>query len=1010
MQLDNQSAGLANPELFSAFLENMPAAVAMLDRNLCYLLTSRRWLSDYALEHHNVIGRSHYEVFPMFQNEATKSVSDGDRASTTETTAHQTDGGNPSNPIISRQIDEISATSVSSSFIPHSTPVLDMALPHHPFAMSSSPQSLNQWQEIYASCLAGETRHGNSTDFISSDGSRQRIKWEIQPWHTDTGEIGGIMMFTQFLDDYPLVGDSRPEHEQNCCHLQEATTTRLWGTVSSTPTIEQLQQEIIQRQQAQSSLEESEERYRSLIGAMAEGILLKDATGVVRTCNAAAEQMLGLSLSQLMGLAPIHPNWQAITEDGQPFPYEEQPINLTLRTGQSLTDIVMGIHKPDGSLTWLRVNSKPLFHPTETTPYAAVASFTDITNRKRMEEELRESEERFRATFEQAAVGINHATLDGRFIRVNQKFCDITGYSREELLERTFHDITHPEDLPIDLERVRSLLAGERDTYSREKRFIRKDGQSIWVQITASLIRNSQSSPKYFLRVVQDISTRKATEARLREQVQRETLLNRLSTQIRNSLELPTILETTAQAIRETLQTDRCQFSWYHPEDPQPYWDFVEESRNSDLPSLIGRYPAQLLRPIAEQFFRLEPLRIEDAETISEPTFKQFIHSLGFTSALMLPMRTPSGTTGIIMCSHVHKIRVWTDSEVALVKAVTGQLFIAIKQADLYAESRQATQQAQELAAQREQALYELQYAQAQLIQSEKMSSLGQLVAGVAHEINNPVNFIYGNLVYAQQYFQDLLSLVQLYRDSYPSPPQVIRQRIDAIDLDFMVTDLTQLQDSMKSGAERIREIVRSLRTFSRVDEAASKAVDIHDGIESSLMILQSRLKAQAGHCAITVIKEYGALPLVECYPGQLNQVFLNLLTNAIDALEDQQKSPLSEVTEHEPEAGTYSPPTITITTGLVSQDNSDSTNVESSPQVFIRIADNGPGIAQKTLQRLFDPFFTTKPVGKGTGLGLAISYQIIVERHGGQLRCNSTPGQGAEFVIEIPLQQVKKD
>lgn len=1010
MQLDNQSAGLANPEIFSAFLENMPVAVAMLDRNLRYLLTSRRWLSDYALEYQTVIGRSHYEVFPMFHNEASKSVSNGEIDNETGATDTHADGSISAETGTRKHLDqENSATHLSSPFTPGSTPSPDMASPHHLFAMSSSSRSLNQWQEIYASCLAGETRQGNSDYFVKSDGSRQRIKWEIQPWRTRTGEIGGIVMFTQFLERWPLVEDSHSEHEQSYRRIQE-TTTRIWGTASLTQTIKQLQQEIVQRQQTQSLLEESEERYRSLIGAMAEGILLKEATGVVRTCNAAAETMLGLSLSQLMGLAPIHPSWQAIAEDGQPFPYEEQPINVTLRTGQSLTDVVMGIRKPNGSLTWLRVNSTPLFHPNEMTPYAAVASFTDITKRKRIEEELRESEERFRATFEQAAVGINHASLDGRFMRVNQKFCDIIGYSREELLQRTFQDITHPEDLAVDVEKVRSLLAGEKDTYSREKRFIRKDGQSIWVQITASLIRNSQATPKYFLRVVQDISYRKATEDRLRDQVRRETLLNRLSTQIRNSLELPTILETTAQAIRETLQTDRCQFSWYHPEDSHPYWDFVEESRNPDLPSLIGRYPAQLIGPIAEQFFRLEPLRIEDAQTISEPTFKQFIRSLGFTSALMLPMRTPSGTTGIIMCTHVNKVRVWTDSEVELLKAVTGQLFIAIKQADLYAESRRATQQAQELAAQREQALYELQHAQAQLIQSEKMSSLGQLVAGVAHEINNPVNFIYGNLVYAQQYFQDLLSLVQLYRDSYPNPPQLIRERINAIDLDFMVTDLTQLQDSMKSGAERIREIVRSLRTFSRVDEAASKAVDIHDGIESSLMILQSRLKAQAGHCAITVIKEYGALPLVECYPGQLNQVFLNLLTNALDALEEQQKSQLSDVTEHQPEAGSYCPPTITITTGIVSQDNSDSTNLESLPQVFIRITDNGPGMEQKTLQRLFDPFFTTKPVGKGTGLGLAISYQIIVERHGGQLRCNSTPGQGAEFVIEIPLKQVKKD
>jgi PAS domain S-box-containing protein len=321
--------------------------------------------------------------------------------------------------------------------------------------------------------------------------------------------------------------------------------------------------------------------------------------------------------------------------------------------------------------------------------------------------QLRESEQRFRTTFEQAAVGINHTEPDGRYVRVNQKFCEIVGYTREELLEQTFQDITYPDDLELDLEYVRSLLVGEIQTYSREKRYLRKDGQSIWVQHTASLVRTSQRAPKYFLRVVQDISSRKAaisalweSEAQLREQAQREALLNRLSNQIRNSLELDTILETTAHEIRQMLLIDRCQFAWYHPHERQAYWEVVKEARNPDFPDRTGRYPADIIEPLTQQLLNLEILQVDDVETISDPILQRLIRSLDCISVLSLPMQTPSGTIGVINCIHSGEARPWIDSEVELLQAVMSQLLIAIKQAELYAASRKATQQAQEQATQ----------------------------------------------------------------------------------------------------------------------------------------------------------------------------------------------------------------------------------------------------------------------------------------------------------------------
>jgi PAS domain S-box-containing protein len=280
--------------------------------------------------------------------------------------------------------------------------------------------------------------------------------------------------------------------------------------------------------------------------------------------------------------------------------------------------------------------------------------------------------------------------------------------------------------------------------------------------------------------------------------------------------------------------------------------------------------------------------------------------------------------------------------------------------------------------------LQELQRTQSRLVQSEKMSSLGQLVAGVAHEINNPVNFIYGNLAHARHYTEDLLNLVDLFQNHYPTPNDEIQSAIEEMDLEFVMADLPKLLHSMKVGAERIQGIVSSLRTFSRMDEAEMKAVNLHDGLESTLMILQNRLKARSHLQEIQIHRHYGDLPRVECYPGQLNQVFMNILTNAIDALEEVRSGEIPG----KPEAW------IAIATAIKDQ------------QVHIHVQDNGQGIAGHHLSRLFDPFFTTKPIGKGTGMGLSISYQIVTEKHGGQLTCESTLGQGTTFRIVIPLQQ----
>ncbi len=306
---------------------------------------------------------------------------------------------------------------------------------------------------------------------------------------------------------------------------------------------------------------------------------------------------------------------------------------------------------------------------------------------------------------------------------------------------------------------------------------------------------------------------------------------------------------------------------------------------------------------------------------------------------------------------------------------------------------RQLFQQTQSYAKELEQTVTELKKTQAQLIQKEKMASLGQLAAGIAHEINNPVSFIYGNIALAAEYARDLLRLVELYRHYYPHPVAEIIGELDEIQPEFIAEDYPKLLKSMTEGASRISEIVMSLRKFSRLGEQKYKPVDIHEGIDNTLVILQHRLKGANKGGEIEVIKHYSQLPRVTCYASELNQVFMNLLTNAIDALETQP-----------------SPRIITISTSVSCESESALHNQDSKlaaqnyKSVVIHIADNGCGMSEEVRHQIFDPFFTTKPVGRGTGLGLAISHDIVVEKHRGKISCISAPGRGTELILQIPI------
>lgn len=446
-------------------------------------------------------------------------------------------------------------------------------------------------------------------------------------------------------------------------------------------------------------------------------------------------------------------------------------------------------------------------------------------------------------------------------------------------------------------------------------------------------------------------------EATEREKaMERQELLAATIDKIRQSLDIQTIFRTTTQAVRELLEVERVAIYRFNLD-----WS--------------GKFVADSFKDGWKAVAQAQPMIIktfEDTDDDNElPRNETFV-----------PIRQGEKLWGLLVAYQNSQPRYWKEEEINLLAQVAVQFGIAIQQAELLEQTKRQTLELT-------QALQELKQTQTRLIQGEKMAGLGQLLAGVAHEINNPVSFIFGNLIHLEEYSQELLNAVKFYRQNSSLSP-TIQEQIDNHDLDFIIEDLPKTLDSMKVGTERIHEIVLSLRNFSRTDEAELKAVDIHEGLDSTLLILGHRLKNNNQRPAIEIVKEYATFPLLECYPSQLNQVFMNLLSNSIDALEEKFKTIQQRYLKLSQKCPMI-PLTIWISTQAINN------------QIVIRIADNGLGIPEEVRSHIFDPFFTTKGPGKGTGLGLSISYQIVVEKHHGQIKCFSKPGEGTEFLIEIP-------
>ncbi|MEO0839392.1 MAG: GAF domain-containing protein [Cyanobacteria bacterium J06643_5] len=469
-----------------------------------------------------------------------------------------------------------------------------------------------------------------------------------------------------------------------------------------------------------------------------------------------------------------------------------------------------------------------------------------------------------------------------------------------------------------------------------------------------------------------------------RQYAQQQQILFDVVAKIRESLDLETIFKTTAQEIRRSIRADRVAVFRFDESDKYQTGKFIAEDVLSEFKTANGTLFEDYCfgKNYVPQYTQGKVLTVSNIYKAGyDDCYIDSLENLEIKAYILIPLMEGKKLWGLLCVHQCSRPRNWKDEEIKFVTQVAAQLSVALRQANLLGKTRE---QAEQLT----QTLKDLQKAQIQMIQSEKMASLGQLVAGIAHEINNPVGFIHGNLQHADEYTQEIMKCLKLYQENYPEPVAEIREYLQEKEIDFLFEDIPSLFQSMQVGTDRIREIVLSLRNFSRLDEAEVKEVDIHDGIDSTLMILQNRLKPEVNNVQIKIVKDYEVLPKVYCYPGPLNQVFMNLLTNAIDALEEHNK-------QRTPQEIKASPSEIQISTSLIDKD-----------WITVSITDNGPGILPEIQDQIFNPFFTTKPVGKGTGLGLSISYQIITEKHGGKLYFHSTLSQGAEFVVEIPVKK----
>ncbi|BAY43770.1 PAS/PAC sensor signal transduction histidine kinase [Scytonema sp. HK-05] len=575
----------------------------------------------------------------------------------------------------------------------------------------------------------------------------------------------------------------------------------------------------------------------------------------------------------------------------------------------------------------------------------------------------------------------------------------ILGYEAEEIENNhtSFKRLVHPQDLSKLCEVVNDYLQGRTPVYEVEFRMLSKSGEWKWILDRGKVLQWDESGkPVQMVGTHQDITKEKRLEEALQQQQKREQLLNAVRKRIHSSSGVELILQTAVEEVQRFLQTEQTVIYRFGPDgsgmvvfesvkEPYPVDSFIE-SQNK----------ASLVVPI---LLKVQEDENKPSVSIQNPQLALLNSCLG---------ESQNDLWGLLIAYDCCGLRQWQEWEIETVKQLSVEIAIALKQCQLFEQiqteiaSRLFIEaQEKKKSEQLENTQQELKNTRKQLLQNNKMANLGQVVAQVTNEIYHPTHFIHATLYSASDYAEELIRLLELYQHYYPNPVPVITSQLQRLDLDFIKTDFLKLLWSMRAGSERMKEIVFALQSFSNCGDGQMRKANLHEGLGHVLRILQHRLKELPDRPRIEVIKEFGDLPLVESYPDELNQVFINILTNAIDAIEERLKYDDSFT------------PKIWVYTEVIQSHLSLVRSYEQQPlkqhKVVIRISDNGKGILPHIQRHIFEPLFTTKPKSKGKGLGLSISQQIIVERHQGKLQCYSQLGKGTEFVIEMNIKALHR-
>jgi two-component system, NtrC family, sensor kinase len=797
------------------------------------------------------------------------------------------------------------------------------------------------------------------------------------PLHNADGTVIGILGTYKDITERKQTEIALQQLNEDLEHRVQQRTAALRHLVR------QLRQEIRDRQKAEAE----QQKFVALVENSSDFIGIATLDGQVLSINEAGQKLFGSR--DLEAATAISMMEYVFPDDREEFAQHVLPVVMQQGSWQGVCRFQ---HIETGEVIPIEENVFVVKDSATGKPVCLAAIGRDIRERQQAEARLQEQEQFLRTVYN----GVEHLifTIDvsesGEFCYVgwNEPTTRATGISNADAIGKTPREVFGEVD-GADMERNYRRCLQSEAAISYEENIVFQ-GEETWWMTTITPLRSQSDSfggspPGKIDRLIGttfNITDRKRAEALLTEQVRLTAFRADVDIALTRGDSLPTMLTNCTTAVVTHLDALFARI-----------WTLDTEQKILELQASSGLYThidgGHARIPVGQ--FKIGQIAAEGRpyltnNVLEDPRIgdREWAKQQGIVAFAGFPLIVEGQLLGVLALFACHQLPQLT---LDYLEFASDEISLGIKRKQTEAQLKRKTQDL-------EKALRELQRTQIQLIQSEKMSSLGQLVAGIAHEINNPVSFIYGNLTYIDEYTLNLLKLIDLYQENHPNFLPEIQETIELIDLNFLKEDLPKIIDSMKVGADRIKNIILSLRNFSRMDESALKSVNLQEGIESTLMILQNRLKAQGNRPTIEVISESENLPPIECYAGQLNQVFMNILTNAIDAIEESLFLK-ARLRDRHPGQKIEDKGQILIRTAVL--DNN---------WVSVRIRDNGVGMTEAVRQRIFDPFFTTKPIGKGTGMGLSICYQIITNRHGGTLECISAPGSGTEFVIQIPPQQ----